>query len=113
MGAVEGTEQAVAVLGVALEELLRLAASLLTEVGHEQVGHLPTVALFFGHDAGRSVAVVLGRSTGQQVALLFDGGEFGVALNGDHGDHCVAHVLLGDLHGALPLRTAGQVTGIR
>ena len=93
-GSVEGPEESVAVLGVSLEEFLRLASSLLAEVGHEEVGHLPSMALFFGHDASRSVAVVVGRCGGEEVALLFNGSEFCVALDGDHADQSVSHALV-------------------
>ena len=74
-GSVEGAQQAVAVLSVSLEELLRLTSSLLAEVGHEKVGHLPAVSLLFGHDACCCVAVVVGWGGGEEVALLLNGGK--------------------------------------
>ena len=105
-GSVERTEESVAVLRIALEELLSLSSSLLAEVGHEEVRHLPSVALFFGHDSSGSVAVVVGGCGGEQVALLLHGGEFGVALHGDHADQCVSHALVRHLQRAFPLASS-------
>ena len=71
---------------------------------------MPAVALFLGHDASGCVAVVVGGRRGEEVTLLFDRSEFGVALDGDHADEGVTHALVGHLERALPLGTAFVVT---
>ena len=108
-GSIEGAQQSVAVLSVALEELLCLTSSLLAEIGHEEVSHLPAVALFLGHDAGCSVAVIIGWCGCEKVSLLLDRGELGVALNGDHADQRIPHALVWDLKRTFPLGAASVV----
>jgi len=90
-------QESISILGISLEKFLCLTSSLLAEVGHEEVCHLPAVALFFSHDTSSSVAVVIGWCGCEKVALLFNRCEFCVALNGDHGDESVTHALVRNL----------------
>src|SRR2546429_5198187 len=45
------------------------------------------------HDANERAAIVFAGRALQQVTLLFDGGEFGVALVNDHVEHLVSHLM--------------------
>ena len=94
---VEGPEQAVVLPGAALEELARLDLPGLAEVVDEQVAHLPAVAHLLDHDPAGAVGVVVRRRALEEVALLLDRGELGVALVDDEVAESVADRLLGDL----------------
>ena len=67
------------------------------------------MSLFLGHDSGGSVAVIVGWGGGEEVSLLLNGGELGVALDGDHAHESVSHALVRDLQGAFPLGSASVV----
>ena len=103
---VEGAEQAFVFEGAALQHLLRLDFSGGAEKVDEQGAHLPAVAHFFDHDAGKGAAVPVGGGGLEQVALLLDRGKLGVALVDDHVHERVAHLLGGDLAEVLPLAIA-------
>ena len=99
---IECTKQAVTILGVSFEEFLSLTTSLLSKVGHQEIGHLPAMALFFSHDSSCCIAVVIGWSRCQEVALLFNRCKFSVTLDGDHTDQRITHTLLWNLKRAFP-----------
>ena len=106
---VEGAEQAVVLPGAPLEQLARLDLARLAEVVDEQVAHLPAVAHLLDHDPADALGVVVGGRGLEQVALLLDGGEFGVALVDDQVQEGVADGLVGDLGDPLPLLLPREV----
>src|SRR5919197_601700 len=59
-----------------------------------------------GHHALQRQEVVIGRRVVQQVALLLDRGEFGVALIDDQIEQRVADALIGNVHHRRPLALA-------
>ena len=56
----------------------------------------------FAHDLDRRLQIVVGRSRVQQIALLLDGRELGIALIGDQVEQRIAHALIGNLQNAFP-----------
>ena len=75
----------------------------------EEVAHLPAVPHLLDHDPADAVGVVVGGGGLEQVPLLLDGGELGVALVDDEVQERVADLLLGDLRDPLPLPVPGEV----
>src|SRR2546425_356419 len=95
---VERAEQALPLVGAAVEQLRRLALSLVTEVRAQQVRHLPAVPHLLGHDAHQRQQVVVRRGVLEEAALLLDGSELGIALVDDEIEQRVADALIGDMH---------------
>src|SRR5579864_399418 len=103
---VEGTEQALVLERTTFEHLLRLDFSGVSEVVHQQSAHLPAMAHFLDHHARDGAAVPVGGSGFKKVTLLFDAGEFGIALIHDHVHQGIAHLLGRNLPQVLPLAIA-------
>src|SRR4029077_3650951 len=103
---VEGAEQPFPLVGPALEQLGRLALAFVPEVRAEQVGHLPPVPHLLGHHAHQREQIIVRGRVCQEVALLLDGRELGVALIDDEVQERVADALIGDVHHRWPLPLA-------
>ncbi len=103
---VERPEQPLPLVGPALEQLRRLALSLVAEMSAEQIRHLPAVAHFLGHHAHQRQQIVVGRSVREQVALLLHRRELRVALVHDQVQERVPDPLVGDVHHRRPFALA-------
>lgn len=113
---IEGAEQALPLLGAALEELLGLALPLVAEVLAEQVGHLPAVAHLLAHHPHEGKEVVVARGALEEGALLLHRGELGVALEDDQVQQGVPDALVGNVHQRRPLRlplVMAELDGLR
>src|SRR5213596_33461 len=103
---VERPEQPLPLVGPALEQLRRLALSLVAEMTAQQVRHLPAMAHFLGHHAHQRQQIVVGGGVREQVALLLHRRELRVALVYDQVQERVPDPLVGDMHHGRPFALA-------
>src|SRR3989442_3127653 len=99
---VERPEQPLPLVGPALEQLRRLALSLVAEMAAEEIRHLPAMAHFLCHHAHQGQQIVVGGGVREQVALLLHRREFRVALVYDQVQERVPDPLVGDMHHRRP-----------
>ena len=82
---VEGAEHSrrVRIAGAAAQQIIRLLAAVAAEIFLQQIDHRPEMAAFLDIDL-EQIAQVVERGRGlAEMALLLDGGRFGVALDHD------------------------------
>src|SRR2546421_7963862 len=103
---VERPQQSLALVGASLQQLRRLALSLVAEMAAQQIRHLPAVPHLLGHHAHQRQQIVVRGGMGEQVALLLHRGELRVALIHDQVQERVADALVGDVHHGGPLALA-------
>src|SRR2546429_568522 len=107
---VERPQQSLALVGAPLQQLRRLALSLVAEMAAQQIRHLPAVPHLLGHHAHQRQQIVVRGGMGEQVALLLHRGELRVALVHDQVQERIADALVGDGHHGGPLALAFVVT---
>jgi len=106
---VESAEQTFVFEGTALKHLLGFNFAGVAKVIEQERAHLPAVTHFFDHDPRERAAIPVSGRGFEQVPLLLDAGEFGVALVDDHVEQGVAHLLRGNLAEVLPLAISLEV----
>src|SRR5262249_3610739 len=103
---IERSQQALVLIGFALQHLLRFHLAGGAEVLDQQRTHLPTVAHLLDHHPRKRGAVVIAGRGLKEVALLLNAGKLGVTLVDDQVHQGIPHVLRGDLANVLPLAPA-------